>query len=87
MNTNIIKEVFMKGRNREYRTLAVKRFRKGEKPSSICATLNRLKVDFINGSIAILMRAITGMKAVHVALLAGQHRYLLRMMLNPGLFQ
>ncbi len=33
----------MKDRNREYRILAVKRFRKGEKPSSICATLNRSK--------------------------------------------
>ena len=33
----------MKDRNREYRILAVKRFLKGEKPSSICATLGRSK--------------------------------------------
>ena len=33
----------MKNRNREYRILAVKRFLKGEKPSSICATLDRSK--------------------------------------------
>lgn len=33
----------MKDRNREYRILAVKRFLKGEKSSSICATLDRSK--------------------------------------------
>ena len=33
----------MKNRNREYRILAVKRFLKGEKPSLICATLDRSK--------------------------------------------
>ena len=72
MDTNITEEVFMRMNIQKHRILAVKRFLNGEKPSSICASLGRSR-SWLNGSIAMLMVAIRGAKAAHVALSVTRH--------------
>jgi len=43
MNTKTILEVFMKNENKQHRILAVQRFKTGESPESICASLGKSK--------------------------------------------